>query len=81
MCLAVPGRIVEITVDSRGNRMARIDFSGVMRDAGLEFEPDATVGDHVLVHSGFVVQRLGEEEARELISLLTDIETHAANEG
>jgi hydrogenase expression/formation protein HypC len=68
MCLAVPGRIVEI----EGTK-ARIDFGGVTRDADLTLVPDASTGDYVLVHAGFAIERLDESEAEETLELFRQL--------
>ncbi len=62
MCLAVPGRIVEVFAD-HGLRMARVDFGGTVKKACLEHVPEAGVGDYVLVHVGFALARVDAEEA------------------
>ena len=77
MCLGIPGQIVEI-VDTQ-NRVAKIDVSGVRRnvDVGLLWEgPDAVgVGDWVLIHVGFAISRIDEEEARETLRALEALGT------
>jgi len=72
MCLGVPGKIIEV-YQTEGLRMAKVDFSGVQREACLEHVPDAEVGDYVVVHVGFAISRLSEEEAQESIDLLRQI--------
>ncbi len=72
MCLGVPGKIIEV-YRTEGLRMAKVDFSGVQREACLEHVPDADVGDYVVVHVGFAISRLSEEEAQESIDLLRQI--------
>lgn len=72
MCLGVPGRIIDI-YQAQGLRMAKVDFSGVTREACLEHVPDAEVGDYVVVHVGFAISKLSEEEAQESIDLLREI--------
>lgn len=69
MCLGVPGKIIEIN-DSAGIRMGKIDFGGVVREACLEALPDAKIGDYTIVHAGFGLNILSEEEANETLSLL-----------
>jgi len=72
MCLAVPGRVVEI--DGDGDlRMARVDFAGVVRQACLAYVPEARVGDYVLVHVGFAISRIDEKAARETFEALAEI--------
>lgn len=66
MCLAVPGKILSIqhSDDIGAPRTARVDFQGSQVVANLIFTPEAETGDWVLVHAGFAIQRLDEEEAR-----------------
>jgi hydrogenase expression/formation protein HypC len=72
MCLGVPGKIIEIyTKDNL--RMGRIDFGGVIREACLEYVPEAEVGGYVVVHVGFAISQLSEEEAKETLDLLRKI--------
>jgi len=72
MCLAVPGKIVEI-YQAGGLKMAKIDFGGVTREACLEYVPDAQVGDYTVIHVGFAINRLDEAEAQESLALLQEI--------
>ncbi|MFD6354794.1 HypC/HybG/HupF family hydrogenase formation chaperone [Nocardia tengchongensis] len=62
MCLAVPGRILSLQ-ERNGTLMSIVDFGGVQKDVCLQYIPDATVGDYVVVHVGFAIQRLDEESA------------------
>ena len=72
MCLAIPGKIVEITsVD--GLQMARVDFGGVFREACLDYVPEARVGDYCVIHVGFAISLLSEKEAKETLDLLKQI--------
>ena len=69
MCLAVPGRIVEITEQPETpalGALATVDFQGNRVEVSLQMTPEADVGDWVLVHAGFALQQLDEQEAREL---------------
>ena len=63
MCLAVPGKVLEI----EGDR-AKVDYGGVIRDANISMVP-AKVGDYVLVHAGFAIEIMDEEEAEKVIEL------------
>jgi len=66
MCLAVPGRIIRL--ETRDDTiMAEVDFGGVRKDVCLEYIPDATVGEYVIVHVGFAIQRLDEESAKQTL--------------
>ncbi len=62
MCLAIPGRITE-RYEEAGLPMARVDFAGAVATACLSYTPEAAVGDYVLVHAGFALQKLDEREA------------------
>ena len=76
MCLAVPGRIT--TINGQGEfRTARIDFSGVVREACLAFVPEAEVGDYVLVHVGFAIARLDEAAAEQALEALQTLDPQA----
>jgi hydrogenase expression/formation protein HypC len=72
MCLGIPGKIVEIS-DQSGLRMCKVDFGGVIREACIESIPDAKVGDYTIVHAGYALNRLSEEEANETLDLLREI--------
>lgn len=72
MCLGVPGKIIEI-YDAGGLRMGRIDFGGVQREACLEYVPEAEIGDYTVIHVGFAISRLSEEEAMASLEILGEI--------
>jgi hydrogenase expression/formation protein HypC len=67
MCLAVPGRVLEVE-DRDGTKMAEVDFGGVRKSVCLEYIPDVQVGEYVVVHVGFAIQRLDEQSAMETLS-------------
>jgi hydrogenase expression/formation protein HypC len=71
MCLAVPGRVLEVTQEAL--TMARVDFAGVVRRVCLAYVPEAQVGDYVLVHVGFAIARVDEDAARETLAALESI--------
>jgi hydrogenase expression/formation protein HypC len=81
MCLGVPGKILAIRTDVAGMPMGKIDFGGVAKEACLAYVPEAVVGDYVIVHAGFALSRLDEEEAREVFALLGELADAAAAEG
>jgi hydrogenase expression/formation protein HypC len=67
MCLAVPGRV--LSVEKRDDTlMAEVDFGGVHKDVCLEYIPDVQVGEYVVVHVGFAIQRLDEKSAMETLA-------------
>ena len=72
MCLAVPGRVVEIR-ESDGTRMADLDFGGVVKQVCLEYLPDLAVGEYAIVHVGFALQRLDEESALRTLKLFEEL--------
>jgi hydrogenase expression/formation protein HypC len=72
MCLAVPGKIVEIK-EIDGLQMARVDFGGIFREACLDYVPEARVGDYCVIHVGFAISLLSEQEAMETLELLKQI--------
>ncbi len=73
MCLAVPGKIVE-SYDNHGILMSKVDFGGITREACLEYLPDAAVGDYVLVHVGFAISKVDEEEAARTFQYLAEMD-------
>lgn len=72
MCLGVPGKIIEI-YDKDEIKMCKIDFGGVVREACLDFVPEAQVGEYTIIHVGFAISLLSEEEAMETLALLKEI--------
>lgn len=66
MCLAVPGRIVDI-FEAGGTRMARLDFGGIQKQVCLAYLPEAVVGDYAIVHVGFAISRIDEASAQETL--------------
>jgi hydrogenase expression/formation protein HypC len=73
MCLAIPGRVVE-AFDRQGMRMARVQFGGIIREACLEYVPDTQVGEYVLVHVGFAISKVDEEEAARTYQILEEMD-------
>jgi hydrogenase expression/formation protein HypC len=73
MCLAIPGKVVE-TFTQEGMHMARVQFGGVTRDACLNYVPETRIGDYVLVHVGFAISRVDEEEARRTYEALAELD-------
>lgn len=67
MCLAVPGRVISVE-DRDQTRMAEVDFGGVKKDVCLEYIPDIVIGEYVMVHVGFAIQRMDEAAALETLA-------------
>jgi hydrogenase expression/formation protein HypC len=70
MCLGVPGKVVEITRHDVGMQMGRVQFGGIHKEVCLSFVPDVRVGDYVIVHAGFAISQVDEEEAARTFELL-----------
>ena len=73
MCLGIPGKVVEIN-DEGPLRMARVDFGGVRKEACLAYLPEVGIGDYVIVHVGFAITQLDEEEAMRTLEMLRAID-------
>ncbi len=72
MCLGVPGKIIE-KYERNGMPMAKVDFGGVVRETCLAYVPEAQVGDYCIVHVGFALNLVSEQEAQETLALLRQI--------
>ena len=73
MCLAIPGKIVE-EYQKSGLRMGKVQFGGIVREAALDYVPEANVGDYVLVHVGFAISKVDEAEAQRTYQLLEEMD-------
>ena len=74
MCLAVPGRLLDITGEDEIARSGRVDFGGVIKQIWLSFTPEARVGDYVLVHVGFAISVIDADEAERVFAHLNELE-------
>ena len=63
MCLAVPGKVLEIERNPQGVRMAKANFGGIVKTVCLEYTPEVEPGDYVLVHVGYAIQKVDPQEA------------------
>jgi hydrogenase expression/formation protein HypC len=70
MCLGVPGQVVEITRHEVGMQMGRVRFGGIQKDVCLSFLPEIKVGEYVIVHAGFAIAQVDEEEAARTFEIL-----------
>ncbi len=83
MCLAIPGKVLEIQPDSAGVRMAKANFGGIVKQVCLEYTPEVNCGDYVLVHVGFALQKVDEQEAQrtyaalEALNQLTELDVQS----
>ncbi|MGA2919834.1 MAG: HypC/HybG/HupF family hydrogenase formation chaperone [Candidatus Sulfotelmatobacter sp.] len=72
MCLAIPGKILEIQ-EMGPMRAARVQFGGIVRQVSLSFVPEAGLGDYVMVHVGFAISRVDSIEAERTYKLLEEM--------
>jgi hydrogenase expression/formation protein HypC len=73
MCLAIPGKIVAFH-EREGVKMGKIDYGGITRDACLEYVGDASLGDYVMVHVGFAISKVDEQEAARTYKYLAEMD-------
>lgn len=73
MCLAIPGRIIEIQGE-HPVRAARVEFGGIVRQVSLSFVPEAAIGDYVMVHVGFAISRVDQVEADRTYKVLSEMD-------
>lgn len=74
MCLAVPGEVAEIDASDPVNLRGRVNFGGVLREVCLEYVPDVKVGEYVIVHAGFAISVLDQDEALETLRLFREMD-------
>jgi len=72
MCLAIPGKLTEI-YQKDSLRMAKIDFGGISKEICLEYTPEAKIGDYALIHVGFAISLMDEDEAQETLKLIREV--------
>ena len=73
MCLAIPGKIVEVTNNDSLMRTGRVSFGGIVKEINLAYVPDANLDDYVIVHAGFAISKLDESEAFQVFEYLKEI--------
>ncbi len=74
MCLAVPGKIVNIKGEDPLSRVGVIDFSGILKEINLAYVPEAKIGDFVIVHAGFAISQVDEDEAQKVFEYIKEID-------
>ena len=73
MCLAIPGQIIEVTGEDPLLRMGRVKFGGIVKEVSLAYTPEAESGNYVLVHVGFSISVVDEEEAKKVFEYLEEM--------
>ncbi len=73
MCLAVPGKVISIEESNVGMNMGKVNFGGIMKQVCLAYVPEVKVGDYVLVHVGFAISKVDEEEAAKVFEYLREM--------
>ncbi len=74
MCLGIPGKVLEISAESDAMPMAKVEFGGITKEVCLAYLSDVEVGDYVLVHVGFAISKIDEQEAQEIFSYIEQID-------
>ncbi len=80
MCLAVPGKIIKIFENDPLSRMGQIDFSGISKEISLAYLPEAKLDDYVIVHAGFAISLIDEEDAKESLKAFQELDDFEANQ-
>jgi hydrogenase expression/formation protein HypC len=73
MCLAIPGKIETIIGDDPLRRTGKINFGGILKETSLAYVPEAKIGDYVIVHAGFAISKIDEEEAMKTLEYFKEI--------
>lgn len=74
MCLAVPGKITSITDDDLLTRRGKVIFGGIVKEVNLSFVPEADIDDYVMVHVGFAISMVDEQEAHKVFEYLKEMD-------
>ncbi len=74
MCLGVPGKVISIEPNPTGMTMGRVNFSGITKEVCLAYVPEVQMGDYVIVHVGFAISTVDEDEAQEVFRFLEQMD-------
>jgi hydrogenase expression/formation protein HypC len=74
MCLGVPGKVIEIQENPLGMTMGKVNFAGITKEVCLAYVPDVQVGEYVIVHVGFAISKVNEEEAMQVFDYLKQMD-------
>lgn len=73
MCLAVPGKVIDVSGQTWTERIGRVSFGGVVKEVSLAYVPDVQPGEYVLVHVGFAISTIDEHEAERIFAILDEM--------
>jgi len=74
MCLGVPGKVITIQPDPNGMTMGKVSFAGIVKDVCLAYTPDVQIDDYVVVHVGFAISQVDEQEAMKVFEYLEEMD-------
>jgi hydrogenase expression/formation protein HypC len=74
MCLGVPGKVIQLEENPLGMTMGKVSFNGITKDCCMAYVPEVEVGDYVVVHVGFAISIIDEEEAARTLKFLEDMD-------
>jgi hydrogenase expression/formation protein HypC len=74
MCLAIPGKVTSVSGDDALWRTGKVDFGGIIKEVSLAYVPEVKIGEYVIVHVGFALSRLNENEARKVFQYLKEMD-------
>ena len=77
MCLGVPGEVLNVKDNELGITVGRVSFSGIVKEVCLAYTPEVQVGDYVIVHAGFAISVVDEQEARRMVEAIQEVEERA----
>jgi len=81
MCLALPGKVISIDESNPNLRTAKVNFNGVVKDVTVQWIDDLKIGDYVLVHVGFALNKIDEKEAIETLRIVNEMVDSTKEEG
>jgi hydrogenase expression/formation protein HypC len=74
MCLAIPGKVISVMGEDPLWRTGKVDFGGIIKEVSLAYVPDVNIGEYVIVHVGFALSRLDENEAKKVFQYFTEMD-------
>ncbi len=74
MCLGIPGKIINLLDEGPLTRKGKVSFGGILKEINLAYTPEASIGDYVIVHAGFAISKIDEQEANRVFHYLEQME-------